>query len=64
LYRIFRIIKEGNFTATSMQQAYQLIDRAHDKSVVTPSARDLAKQRGLMKPPSRERQNDFGYMSP
>jgi len=49
--RIFKIIKEGNFTATSMQQAYQLIDRAHDKSVVTPSARDLAKQRGLMKKP-------------
>ncbi len=49
--RIFKIIKEGNFTATSMQQAYQAIDRAFDKSVITPSARDLAKQRGLMKIP-------------
>jgi hypothetical protein len=48
--RIFKIVKEGNFTATSMQQAYQAMDRAQ-KSVVTPSARDLAKQRGLMKKP-------------
>jgi len=61
--RIFKIIKEGNFTATSMQQAYQAIDRSFDKSVVTPSARDLARQRGLMNPP-RERQNDYGHMSP
>jgi hypothetical protein len=49
--RIFKIVKEGSFTATSMQQAYQAMDRAHDKSVVTPTARDLAKQRGLMKKP-------------
>ena len=49
--RIFKIVKEGNFTATSMQQAYQAMDRALDKSVITPSTRDLAKQRGLMKKP-------------
>jgi len=49
--RIFKIVKEGNFTATSMQQAYEAMNRANDKSVITPSARDLAKQRGLMKKP-------------
>ena len=49
--RIFKIVKEGNFTATSMQQAYQAIDRSTSKSVITPGARDLAKQRDLMKKP-------------